>query len=58
MRLVTALRNGAIDVVVATDGGHVFDSNALPLWSERILLALPEGHLASEEDHLLDRPAE
>jgi DNA-binding transcriptional LysR family regulator len=44
MRLVTALRNGAIDVVIATDGGHVSDSNALPLWSERILVALPEGH--------------
>ncbi|HWL74661.1 MAG TPA: LysR family substrate-binding domain-containing protein [Burkholderiaceae bacterium] len=44
MRLVTALRNGAIDVVIATDGGHVFDSNALPLWSERVLVALPEGH--------------
>jgi DNA-binding transcriptional LysR family regulator len=44
MRLVTALRNGAIDVVIATDWGHVFDSNALPLWSERVLVALPEGH--------------
>jgi len=44
MRLVTALRNGAIDLVIATDGGHVFDSNALPLSSERVLVALPEGH--------------
>jgi len=44
MRLVTALRNGAIDVVIATDGGHVFDSSTFPLWSERILVALPEGH--------------
>jgi hypothetical protein len=43
MRLVTALHNGAIDVVIATDGGYVFDSNALTLWSERIFLALPEG---------------
>jgi hypothetical protein len=37
MRLVTALRNGAIDVVI-------FESKVLPLWSERILVALPEGH--------------
>ena len=45
MRLVSALRNGAIDVVIATDGGSVFDSTVMPLWSERILVALPEGHL-------------
>jgi len=44
MRLVTALRNGAIDVVIATDAGPLFDSKVLPLWSERILVALPEGH--------------
>jgi DNA-binding transcriptional LysR family regulator len=44
MRLMTALRNGAIDVVIATDAGPLFDSKVLPLWSERILVALPEGH--------------
>ena len=44
MRLVTALRNGAIDVVIATDAGPLFESKVLPLWSERILVALPEGH--------------
>ena len=44
MRLVTALRNGAIDIVIATDSGPLFDSKALPLWSERVLVALPEGH--------------
>jgi DNA-binding transcriptional LysR family regulator len=44
MRLVTALRNGAIDIVIATESGPVFDSKVLPLWSERILVALPEGH--------------
>ena len=38
MRLVTALRNGAIDVVIATDAGPLFESKALPLWSERIWL--------------------
>ena len=44
MRLVTALRHGAIDVVITTDGGPLFDSKVLPLWSERILVVLPEGH--------------
>ena len=50
MRLVTALRNGAIDLVIAADAGPLFDSKVLPLWSERILVALPEGHpLASKK---------
>jgi hypothetical protein len=31
MRLVTALRNGAIDIVIATDAGPLLDSKALPL---------------------------
>jgi DNA-binding transcriptional LysR family regulator len=44
MRLISALRNGAIDIVIATDGGPEFDDKVLPLWSERILVALPEGH--------------
>ena len=44
MRIVAALRNGAIDIVIATDAGPLFESKALPLWSERILVALPEGH--------------
>ena len=48
MRLVTALRNGAIDIVIATGGGPVFDSKELPLWRERILVALPEGHPLAE----------
>jgi DNA-binding transcriptional LysR family regulator len=48
MRLVTALRNGAIDIVIATGAGPVFDSKELPLWSERILVALPEGHPLAE----------
>ena len=48
MRLVAALRNGAIDIVIATGGGPVFDSKELPLWRERILVALPEGHPLAE----------
>ena len=44
MRLAGALRNSAIDVVIATGGGVAFDGRMLPRWSERILVALPEGH--------------
>jgi DNA-binding transcriptional LysR family regulator len=50
VRLVTALRNGAIDIHIATGDGLHFDSKASPLWSERILVVLPENHsLASQE---------
>ena len=50
MRLVTALRNGAIDIVIVTGEAPLFDNNTLPLWSERILVALPEGHRLADED--------
>ncbi|MEO6783590.1 MAG: LysR substrate-binding domain-containing protein [Bradyrhizobium sp.] len=49
-RLVTALRNGALDIVIATGGSPLFDSRVLPLWSERILIALPEGHPLAGRD--------
>ncbi len=44
MRLAGALRNSAIDLVIATSGGVAFDGRKLSLWSERILVALPDGH--------------
>jgi DNA-binding transcriptional LysR family regulator len=43
-RLITALRSGALDVAIVTGEAHLRDSNGLPLWSERTLVALPEGH--------------
>jgi DNA-binding transcriptional LysR family regulator len=43
-RLVTALRNGSVDVAIVTGEMHLLESNSMPLWSERVLLALPEGH--------------
>ncbi len=43
-RLVTALRNGTLDFVIATGGAPILGSKVLPLWSECILIALPEGH--------------
>lgn len=50
IRLMTALRSGTVDVVVTP--GRLFskDTNALPLWSERILISLPQDHyLAARE---------
>jgi DNA-binding transcriptional LysR family regulator len=43
-RLTTALRNGAIDVAIVTGETPLFDSKTMSLWSERIMVALPEGH--------------
>jgi DNA-binding transcriptional LysR family regulator len=42
--LMTALRNGALDVAIVTGETSQADSAILPLWSERTLIALPEGH--------------
>jgi DNA-binding transcriptional LysR family regulator len=43
-RLNTALRNGVIDVAIVTGETPLFDSKIMSLWSERIVVALPEGH--------------
>ena len=47
--LVVALRNGTVDIAVFAGEVPVAESAVLPLWSERILVALPETHsLASQ----------
>jgi DNA-binding transcriptional LysR family regulator len=43
-RLATALRNGTVDVLIVTGDLPLPDNNVLPLWSERILVSLPEDH--------------
>lgn len=43
-RLYTALRNSAIDVAILTGGTTFLASRSMALWSERIVVALPEGH--------------
>ena len=49
-RLMTALRSGIIDTAIVIGEGPRGDGGTMPLWSERILLALPEGHpLANRE---------
>ncbi|OAF20195.1 LysR family transcriptional regulator [Bradyrhizobium neotropicale] len=49
-RLVTALRNGAIDLYIVA--GDVIDvaSRSAPLWSERVFVALPPDHPLAELD--------
>jgi DNA-binding transcriptional LysR family regulator len=49
-RLVTALRNGAVDIAIVTGESHVPHTKSMWLWSERILVVLPDGHrLAANE---------
>jgi DNA-binding transcriptional LysR family regulator len=43
-RLTTALRNGAIDVAIVTGDTPLLESKIMSLWSERIVVALPEAH--------------
>ena len=51
IRLMSALRNGTIDIAIVPGQGPLSDSARLPVWSERILILLPKDHpLASHED--------
>lgn len=43
-RLATALRNGTADVLIVTGDVPLLDNNVRPLWSERILVSVPENH--------------
>ena len=52
-RLTTALRNGTLDIVVVTGATPLPESQTLPLWSERILVALPENHPLMTRDVVL-----
>ena len=49
-RLVTALLNREIDVTILKGEQELRDCRSMPLWSEHMLVALPEGHeLATRE---------
>ncbi|SRR5579871_4411 len=43
-RLTADLRNRAVDVAIVTGERTLLGSKSMPLWSERILVALPENH--------------
>jgi DNA-binding transcriptional LysR family regulator len=51
-RLVTALRNGAIDIAIITGERSLLGNKSMSLWSERILVALPEGHRLSASGNI------
>ncbi|WP_026202451.1 LysR substrate-binding domain-containing protein [Bradyrhizobium sp. WSM2793] len=41
-RLATALRNGRLDILIVTWRLPLLDCRTMPLWSERVLVALPK----------------
>jgi DNA-binding transcriptional LysR family regulator len=49
-RLTTALRNRVIDLHVTTSDMAPFDSKTMPLWSERVLVVLPNNHPLAARD--------
>ncbi len=49
-RLLDDLGIGALDVAIVTGDPTAAESQALPLWSERILVALPENHLLASQE--------
>jgi DNA-binding transcriptional LysR family regulator len=49
-RLTTALRNGMLDVLIATGEVSSLNNKVLPLWSERILVSLPKDHPLAARD--------
>ena len=49
-RLGTALRNGAVDIAIVTGETQLPHTKSMSLWSERLLVVLPDGHrLAANE---------
>ena len=51
-RLCAGLRNGTIDIAVVTGEAAAASGRSMPLWSERILIALPEAHRLAAKDIL------
>jgi DNA-binding transcriptional LysR family regulator len=49
-RLLAGLKNGTIDVAIVTGDPAPNGSPAMPLWSERVIVALPEKHPLAAHD--------
>ncbi|OSJ13479.1 LysR family transcriptional regulator [Bradyrhizobium canariense] len=43
-RLAAALRSGSVDVLIVTGRLQLLNTEEMPLWSERVLVALPHDH--------------
>lgn len=51
-QLICALARNAVDVAIMTNSRARWDDRALPLWTERIIVALPERHPFTEHGGL------
>ncbi len=49
-RLLIALEHGTLDVAIITGDSIDHDADTMPLWSERIALALPRNHPLASDD--------
>lgn len=49
-RLATALRNGALDILILTGSTPLLGSETRSLWSERVLVVLPADHSLAARD--------
>jgi DNA-binding transcriptional LysR family regulator len=43
-RLVTAIRNAVVDIAIVPGATSLPETNTMSLWSERIMVAVPETH--------------
>ena len=55
-RLITALRSGVVDIAIIPGATALPESKTMSLWSERILVAAPDGHALAEREtvHWID----
>ena len=55
-RLVTAMRNGVVDIAIIPGATALPQSKTMSLWSERILVGVPDGHPLAEREpvHWID----
>lgn len=50
VRLMNSLRTGIVDILIVMGDLAFLNCKALPLWNERILIALPEDHRLAKRD--------
>lgn len=49
-RLATPLRNAAVDIAIVPGATSLPETRTMALWSERIMVAVPEGHLLAAKE--------
>src|SRR5262245_57832846 len=49
-QLICDLSSSAIDIAFVVEGNPRWDGKSLPVWAERVVVALPEGHPLSAHD--------